>query len=164
MKKNLTVTFALAIIFAGVFIANFTLSAQAEEAVFPWNVEVEIRYKNDAFYYNLADKIAVLSEEADKRGFYLGYNGRKSLYDNLVSYGLPSETVYEYLLPDFRKITQHFNYVRQTLKDATVSFSANGFAYSEGRDGISIDCDKLFFEMISSRGVRKTIELPLVTD
>ncbi|MCM1195089.1 MAG: VanW family protein [Firmicutes bacterium] len=163
MKKILTVTFALAIVFAGVFIASFTPSSYAENAVFPWNVDVEIRYKNDVFYYNLAEQISDVASEADARGFYLSSDGKKSLYGELISYGLPAEAVREYLLPNFGEIVRHFGYVEQTLQDAAVSFSADGFVYYDGRDGISLDCDELFCEMLSSKGARKTLKLPLVT-
>ena len=160
MKKTLIkLTVALAL-FASVFACN---SAYAE-AFSPWNVRCEIRHGGDVFSYDLQQNVGENADEAAKRGFYLGYNGKKRLYDTLIEYGLEPLAVYEYLLPNFSEALDHFSYVNRDKTDATVSFGKGGFSYKEGRDGVSIDAKKLFEAALSGRGKVVKIDLPLVID
>lgn len=162
--KYFTIIFALAVIIAGVFITLSPSYAYAEQAFKPWNVVVSIEYNGDTFRYDLSKRISGIEDEADKRGFYSGFNKRKALADDLIAEGLPRVAVYEYMLPDFKRIVNHYTYVCRDKKDAQVSFSASGFAYSQPQDGVSVDIDKLFDSMISSRGRHITIRLPLKID
>ncbi|MDE7454956.1 MAG: VanW family protein [Clostridia bacterium] len=163
-QKYLQLTiFALAVI-AGVFVLLGTNTAYAKQALKPWNVDVEIVYGNDVFRYNLEEQIADVTYEADTRGFYLGYNGRKTLCDTLLEQGLDNLCVYEYLLPNYKQIAKRFDYVCKQKIDAEVTFSANGFVYSTPQDGVSIDVDKLFDLMIKSGGKHTKIFLPLTID
>lgn len=162
--KNIKIIFALAVIIAGVFVACWTSFAYAEQASAPWNVDVIVSHNGDDFCYDLSKQINGLEYEADKRGFYLGYNGKRALADSLTDMFIESRCAYEYLLPDFDKLLNHFSYVEQQKVNAEVNFSASGFAYSKPQNGVSIDVDKLFDLMISSRGKRVKITLPLIVD
>lgn len=159
-----TIIFALAVIIAGVFIALLPSVAYAEQAVLPWNVDVEVVHEGVTFRYDLSKQIDGVETQADSRGFYSGYNGKRALADDLLGEGLPNAAVYEYLLPNFGKILKRFDYVNRVKIDAEVSFSANGFTYSDSQDGVSINVDKLFELMISSRGKHTVIKLPLAFD
>lgn len=162
--KYIVNIFALAVFIAGFFICLTPSFAYAEQVVKPWNVDVVIEYCGDTFHYDLSEQISDVLCEADARGFYSGYVGKRALADELLASGLPAEAVYEYLLPDFKKITKRFSYVNRVKTDAEVSFSSNGFVYSKPQDGVSIDVNKLFNLMISSRGKRVKISLPLSVD
>ena len=78
-KNYHTILLALAVVIAGVFVTLTTHSAYAESVSKPWNVDVVITYNGDTFCYNLEQQISGITDEADARGFYLGYNGRKAL-------------------------------------------------------------------------------------
>lgn len=159
-KKLLTVLFALAIVFAGVFVSH---SAYAD-GYFPWNVDVTVKYDGVSCSYNLRDYIESYANESEQRGFYLGQRAKRKLCNSLIDSGLPENAVYEYMLPNFSRVTECFKDVCRTKADAAVTFDNKGFTYVEGRDGVSIDCGRLFDEMIKSNGRAKTIELPLVID
>lgn len=160
MKKNLlTVMFALAII-AGVFVCQ---SAYAE-SYSPWNIDVTITYNGDRYVYNLQDNIGQFQGEFEQRGFYLGKRGKAELYQDLVDSGLPAEAVCEYMLPNFSQITDCFKNVVKERKDATLSFDNSGFTYVKGQDGVSIDCEKLFYAMVNTGGRKTVIKLPLLVD
>lgn len=161
---TLSVIFALAVLIAGVFFAAPHFLAYAEQTARPWNVDVEIVCDGDSFRYDLSRRIGAISGEADSRGFYLGRNAKKALADNLLKTGLPAEAVYEYLLPDFSQITKRFSYVNRPRIDSEVSFSANGFTYSASQDGVAIDLDGLFNQMLESGGKFTVIHLPLTLD
>lgn len=166
--KTNKISFALAVIIAGVLIAVLPsfqcVTACAEHAPMPWNVSVTVAYKNDVFNYDLSKSLAGLEREANERGFYSGYNGKRTLADRLLGAGLPAAAVYEYLLPDFKQVCEHFAYVNRQKIDAKASFSPDGFAYSSCQDGIAIDVDKLFESMLLSRGKRVEVRLPLIVD
>ena len=162
--KQYTILFALAVIIAGVFVTLLPTFAYAEQANLPWNVDVQVEHNGDVFHYNLSKRIKGIEHEAGKRGFYLGYNGKKSLADSLIDNGLPRVAVYEYLLPNFKQILKHFSYVNRDKIDSEVSFSASGFAYSKPQNGVSVNVDKLFDSMISCRGKHVKITLPLTID
>lgn len=162
--KYYTIIFALAVIIAGAFVTLGTTVAYAEQSVAPWNVTVDVYYGDDVYSYDLSKQINGLELEADARGFYLGYNARKRLADGLLAQGFDSACAYEYLLPNFNKLLNRFCYVNRNRLDAVVSFSADGFRYVEGRDGVEIDVDALFDKMISCRGKHIQINLPLKYD
>lgn len=164
MKKLLAVIFALAIVVAGVFAVNINYQAFAESKRCPWNATVEINYKGDVFRYELANHIAGRENESQERGFYLGRNARRKLFDELVKRQPPLSAVYEYLFPDFRLMIDHFNYVCRDKTDATVDFTAKGFTYTEGRDGISVDEGKLAAALLNSYGNKIKLQLPLNYD
>lgn len=161
--KYYTIIFALAVIIAGVFVTNSAV-AYAEQSFAPWNVTAEIYYGDEVYRYDLSKQIDGMEFEADIRGFYLGYNGRKNLANGLLKQGLDPICVYQYLLPNFDKILKRFNYVCCDRTDSAVNFSPRGFSYGKSCDGVKIDADKLFEEMISCRGHFKRIALPLKYD
>lgn len=166
MKKLKLYTFlaALAVIIAGVLISLNVNAAYAERAVKPWNVTAQISCGNDVFSYDLEKEIKGLESEADERGFYLGCNGKKRLAEDLLESGLPPESVYNYLLPNFDNLLNRFGYVRRNRVDCEVTFSKNGFRYSEFQDGVEIDAAALFNKLIESRGRHIKTELPIVVD
>lgn len=166
MKKTqkYTIIFALAVIIAGVFAVVIPNVAYAERASKPWNVDVEVEYGGDVFSYDLSSRIEGIEGEADKRGFYSGGIGKRRLADGLLENGLLNEAVYEYVLPGFRQIMRRFSYVNRDKIDAEVSFTAGGFTYSAPQDGVSIDLDRLFENMLASCGKRVRIRLPLIVD
>ena len=160
MKKRITkLIFALALL-ASVFVCN-TASA---EVFSDWNVRLEVNYDGDVFCYDLQQNLTPCRENSTDRGFYLGCKGKWQLYETLLKMGLPPLAVYDYLLPNFGKVLDHFNYVNQTRIDATVTFSQSGFAYREGNNGVSIDAQKLFEAALNSRGKVVKIKLPLIVD
>lgn len=147
-------------LFASVFAYN-----EANASVLsPWNVQFEVEYKGDVFRYNLQEEIVALKDQADERGFYMGANGKRELYERLLKYGLPESAVYEYLLPNFSKVIEHFSYVNRERMDATVSFGKNGFLYAKGQDGVEINVNYLFEKALTSRGKLTKITLPLTID
>ena len=160
MRKILLLTITLAIM-ASVFILCGAASA---ETLSPWNVQFEVVYQGDVFRYNLQDEIEKLPDRASSRGFYLGYTGKKEIYDRLIAQELPELSVYEYLLPNFQNVLTHFGYVNRDKVDATVHFGKNGFSYSEGNDGVAVDAQKLFETALNSRGKLIRINLPLAID
>ena len=167
MRKILIkIVIALALL-ASVFVCGVAKA----EAFSNWNVRLEIDCNGDVFYYDLAQNIAknasdgeLNTQNATNRGFYLGYNGKKQLYDELTALDLPPLAVYDYILPNFSDALAHFAYVNRTRKDATVTFNSRGFSYSEGNDGVSIDAKRLFEAALSSRGNLVKIKLPLIID
>lgn len=163
-KNYYTILLALAVVIAGVFVTLTTRAVYAESVSKPWNVDVTITYEGDAFCYNLERQIGGITDEADARGFYLGYNGRKALSKHLLGSMLYPSAVYQYLLPDFAEITRHFSYVNKEKIDAEVTFSKDGFAYSNPQNGVKIDEKKLFDLMIKSGGKSTSITLPLSVD
>ena len=94
----------------------------------------------------------------------MGYNGRRELCDCLLATGLERLAVYEYLLPNFTKIVEHFNYVNKEKIDCGVDFSKRGFAYSVPQNGVELDLDTLFECLINSRGKHVEIPLPYTVD
>lgn len=162
--KYYTILFALAVILAGVFATLGISAAYAEQVIKPWNITAVISYKGDSFEYCLENHIQNVLDEADSRGFYLGFRGRKRLSEQLLCDGLPSMAVYEYIIPDFSDITEHFSYVNKEKIDAEVLFSSNGFSYTKPQDGVEINCAELFDAMIKSGGKRVEIVLPLSID
>lgn len=162
--KRYVLLFALAVLIAGVFATLIPVSVYAEQSYAPWNPDVEIRHGNDVYRYCLADNMADSLDEADKRGLYSGCDGKRALADSLLALGLPSEAVYDYVLPGFRQIARRFSYVNAARIDAQAHFSADGFTYSKPQDGVSIDVDTLFDAVIRSRGKRVVIDLPLIVD
>ena len=160
MKKRIIKVIIALALFASVFVC----SGVDAEAFSPWNVTVVVDYNGDTFCYNLQQNIGEFAHEAADRGFYLGCAGKKRLYDSLTELGLPPLAVYEYLLPNFSKVLQHYEYVNKVKTDATVTFSERGFAYKEGNDGVAIDTKKLFEAALNSRGKTVKISLPLIID
>ena len=174
MKKRIIKLIIALALFASVFVCNV-----AEAATFSnWNVRFVVDYNGDEFCYDLQQNIeqnlalgveknahgVQKSAEFTKRGFYLGYKGKKQLYDSLRELDLPPLAVYDYLLPNFDKVLAHFSYVNRDKLDAKVKFSARGFSYEQGHDGVAIDHEKLFETALTSRGKIIRIKLPLTID
>ncbi len=159
MKKTLIFVFALAI-FASVFLCQ-TAAAQSVE---PWNVQFEVRHETSSFSYNLRDEIGDFVQNSEARGFFLGKNGKIALAKRLLADGLPNLAVFNYLLPNFQKVVEHFGFVERQRKDATVSFDENGFRYETGWDGVAVEVDKLFWQALQSGGKKIVIALPVVVD
>lgn len=162
--KYTKIIFALAVIIAGVFVTFNATFAYAEQAQNPWNVDVVVTHNNAVFSYNLQRQIKGREYEAGKRGFYLGYNGKRSLADRLLEIGVEPVAAYEYLLPNFTKLLDYFRNVEQVKHDCEATFSASGFTYSKPQNGVKIDVDKLFDSLISTRGKRAQVALPLIID
>ena len=162
MKRILTILTIMLAVYAGIFICS-TQSAFAETLA-PWNVQFTVEYKGDYVTYNLQKEIKGLENQADKRGFYLGSKGKRELYGNLVSKGIPEAAVYEYLLPNFSKVLSHFEYVNCEKVDATVTFNKQGFSYVKGQNGVAINAKKLFEQAVNSKGRNVRISLPLSID
>ena len=168
MKKIIIKLIIALALFASVFVCNGVAYA---EAFSNWNVKLEINYNGDKFAYDLAQNIAQNAsngennaDDATNRGFYLGSNGKKRLYDTLSELDLPPLAVYEYILPNFSEILAHYDYVNRDKVDATVSFDASGFHYREGNNGVEINAKKLFEAALNSRGKTVKIDLPLTVD
>lgn len=160
MKKLLFIIIFTLAIFAGVF----TCSNAYAESYLPWNVNVTVTYDGISYTYNLKDNVSDYSDEAEQRGFYLSGKGKKKLFDGLVAIGLPKETAYEYILPNFTQIKNQFKSVCREKVDAAVAFDDGKFTYSVGRDGVEINEYKLFCDMIFSLGRKTIINLPLTID
>ena len=161
MKKIFLISVIALAVFASVFVCGGDVYAKT---LSPWNVQFEVVYQGDVFRYNLQDEIDKLADKSPSRGFYLGYAGKREIYDRLTSQELPELSVYEYLLPNFSKTLAHFNYIYRDRVDATVNFGKNGFSYSEGQDGVKIDTKTLFEKALNSRGKLVRISLPLTVD
>ena len=164
MKKTLIKLIIALALFASVFACSSALA----EAVSPWNVRFVIDYNGDLFSYDLSQNISAnldgVKSKATDRGFYLGCRGKMRLYDTLIGYGLEPVAVYEYLLPNFKEVLAHYDYVNRAKTDATVSFSRSGFSYTEGNDGVAIDAKRLFENALMGCGKVVKIKLPLLID
>lgn len=157
MKKLL-----IFLIFALAFTASVLVCEECfAEQLSPWNVTVDICHDGDVFRYDLASQIADLQRQAEQRGFYLGQRQRRALCDRLLNSGLPEQAVYNYLLPNFDGIVQHFGYVEKPRKDAVLQFDKKGFSYQKEQDGVAINLAELFSRMLRSGGKRIAVELPL---
>ena len=173
MRKILIKLIIALALLASVFVCNGVAYAEANSC---WNVRLEINYNGDKFAYDLAQNISADAEssaqnasdykntDATNRGFYLGANGKKRLYDELTELNLPPLAVYEYILPNFGKVLDHFAYVNKQKVDATVSFDASGFHYREGNNGVAINAKKLFEAALNSGGKVVKMDLPLTVD
>lgn len=159
MKKLLIIFFALAI-FASVFLCQTAFAEGAE----PWNVEFEVNGFGKTYSYSLRKEMQPYLNNAEARGFYLGKNGKAELYCRLRAMGLPTDAVFNYLLPNFSKITEFFRFAEREKVDATVTFDKNGFRYFEGTDGVAVDAETLFQKALQSGGKRVVLSLPLVVD
>ncbi|MCH5157387.1 MAG: VanW family protein [Clostridiales bacterium] len=162
MKKFLAIFIVMLATFAGIFICKADVTSA--EAVAPWNVRFTVEYEGDTVSYNLSKEIIGLEKQADKRGFYLGINGKRNLYNHLASLGLPEVAVYEYMLPNFSRVLAHFGYVNCERVDSTVVFDKKGFNYTKGHNGVEIDAKTLFEKALSSNGYNKHLTLPLAID
>lgn len=159
MKKLLIILFALAI-FAGVFLCQTALA----EGVEPWNVQADIFYGGKTYRYDLSAEIQAFRDNAQNRGFYLGKNAKIALARNLLSQSLPALAVFSYLLPNFNGIVSFFSFVETKRTDATVTFDQNGFHYVSGTDGVSVNCEKLFWQLLQNSGKIVKLQLPLAVD
>lgn len=145
-------TLALA---AGVFFANS--SAQAQQ---PWNVVATVCHASTKVYYNLAHNAA--GQNAQQRGFFLGKSGKLKLWENLRQMQLPQEAIFEYILPGFGSLVQQFERYCVQKQDASVTFDAQGFSYTEGIDGVETDQEKLFCLLLQSCGNHIVVQLPQI--
>ena len=159
MKKNLMKLIIALALLASVFVCN---AAEAETSAC-WNVHMVVNYNGDSVVYDLSDNIEG-EQNATNRGFYLGAKGKRQLYEELLAFDLPPMAVYEYILPNFSAILEHFSYVNKERIDAAVNFDKNGFHYSKNANGVAINAKKLFETAINSRGKSIVIDLPLIID
>lgn len=158
-RTFLLVIFALAV-FASVFFGNV---AHAESAFEPWNVVAEVTCGDKTVCYNL--KTACKGQNnAQERRFFCSEKEKRQLFNRLCKQNLPLDAVYDYVLPKFSRLAKSFSHVNVTKKDATVRFDSNGFHFTEGCDGVSVDKAKLFDELLKSRGKKITVKLPLRYD
>lgn len=138
----------------------------------PWNVEATIVHGEKKFSYSLKEQIGLLcggdSEQlcllAQSRGFFLGRSGKAELFGQLCDMDLPHEAIFEYILPGFTQLLHNFSYTYVQKRDATVSFGKNGFTYTEGTNGISVNSRELFEALLNCCGNRADIPLPLLVD
>ena len=159
MKKILIkLVIALALL-ASVFVCNVA----AADGFSNWNVHMVVNYNGDSMIYDLSDNVGT-DVDATNRGIYLGAKGKRQLYEELLALDLPPLAVYEYILPNFSAVLEHFSYVNKERIDAAVTFDKNGFHYSKNENGVAINAKKLFEAAINSRGKVIEIELPLIID
>lgn len=161
LKIFLTIFFALAL-FAGVF---FEISDEAQAAsIEPWNVTAEVICGDRKETYSLKNIVSGekwTESEKQNRGYFLGESGKRKLYAELCAMKLPKDAIYNYILPDFSTLVHKFDYTYVQKRDATVTFTKNGFHYNDGVNGVSIDKYKLFDELLKSNGRKITVRLPL---
>lgn len=150
------------VVFASIFLCN--VGKAYAESLTPWNVQFTVDCQGNTFTYNLQNEIKGLEKEADRRGFYLGSKGKRNLYNRLVATGVDELAVYEYMLPNFHKVLEHFCYVNREKADATVTFGKSGFNYKSGQDGVKINARKLFEQALSTKGQKQRLTLPLAID
>lgn len=160
MKKILIVLTLTLAFFASVFLSGEAFA----ETLLPWNVQFWVERDGDVFRYDLSQEIAELKDQADERGFYLSAKGKMELYERLLGYGLPQSAVYEYILPNFNKVVEHFSYVNRDRTDATVAFGKDGFSYAKGQDGVEVNSKYLFEKSLTSCGKLLKIPLPITVD
>ena len=162
MKKFLTVMTIMLAVLASIFICSREVALA--ETVAPWNVRFTVEYNGDFVKYDLQKEIVGLEKQAEARGFYLGVKGKRELYARLMATGADQAAVYEYMLPNFSKVISHFNYVNRERVDATVSFDKNGFGYKNGQNGVKINAQKLFEDVLGCKGNLLRLTLPLKID
>lgn len=141
--------------------ASYCATVQSVE---PWNVIVDVVHENVVYTYDLRAEMQQYLHKSESRGFFLGTNGKITLYNQLLDGHCDVDAAREYVLPNFRQLLQKFRYVNVVKRDATVTFDKRGFSYTEGVDGISIDIDALFWKMLSSGGNHITVQLPTLRD
>ena len=151
MKKIILAILLTLTIFVGVF--SNTVVAQTT----PWNVFAIVVCGTKSYTYNLANHI----ESCDKNIAYLGRKSRWELYQYLKTLPLTEEQIYNYILPNFDDVVRFFADVCCKKVDATVHFDKDGFRFCEGRDGKSINQQKLFESLLCCRN-GQTIKLPVV--
>ncbi len=154
MKKFLIILLLTLTFCVSVFCCN----AYAE--LRPWNVLVTITYNGDSFCYDLSQNIFSPNQD---RCFFASGKIKWKKYLELTKMQLPTDAVFDYILPNFDKITEHFCYLYKDKIDSCVIFDKNGFIYKKGQDGVQIDKQKLFETMVFSQP-NQQIELPLVVE
>lgn len=170
IKSFLLIAFTLAFV-ASVFVimqvsdVGFAFAAKPTlQSVEPWNVVADVTYNGNTYEYNLKNESQGFADTAESRALYFGAKSKRAAADSLIASGLPSEAVYNYVLPNFKNIVRHFDFVNVERTDATVSFDKNGFNYTNGVDGVSVDQAKLFETLLASNGRKITVQLPLSVD
>lgn len=154
MKKLI---FTILLLTLTIFVGVFPFCAHADSR--PWNVVATICYGDKIYLYNMQNYL----DFADKKVAYLGENSRKNLYRYLQTLPLTDDEIYNYILPKFDHVLQNFAYVCQKKQDAMVTFDKNGFVYTNGVDGISINKKALFERMLCCYNGEK-ISLPILVD
>lgn len=154
MKKLI---FTILLLTLTIFVGVFPFCAHADSR--PWNVVATICYGDKIYLYNMQNYL----DFADKKVAYLGENSRKNLYRYLQTLPLTDDEIYNYILPKFDHVLQNFAYVCQKKQDATVTFDKNGFVYTNGVDGISINKKALFEKLLCCHNGEK-ISLPILVD
>jgi len=171
IKFCLLIVFTLAF-FASVFAVvqmsdalNFAEAASVSQQVSePWNVTAEVVYNGNSYEYDLKREAQPFADTAANRALYGGANVKRATADALIASGLPCEAVYNYVLPNFKNIVRHFDFVKVERADATVTFGKDGFHYTKGVDGVSVDETALFKALLTSNGRKITVQLPLAVD
>ncbi len=152
-KKFIIILLLTLAIFAGVF--SFT--AYAEE-VKPWDVVATITSGNDSYLYCMSKYITKANS-----CIFLGGSAKQKLYNKLIAQGLDNTVVAEYILPGFSQLLQHFSYLNRPKIDATVVVEKGRLSYTNGRNGTTIDVDKLVQLLLASNGVRINVKVPIIT-
>ncbi|MBQ3067174.1 MAG: VanW family protein [Clostridia bacterium] len=150
-RKIILSTIVALTVFVGAFVCP---TAQAMQN--PWDVCAKINYKGDFLCYRLSQNLPN-DANANLRGFYLSAKQKRQIANDLLALGLPNVAVYNYVLPNFNSILQHFGYVERPKQDATVSFDGN-FRYTGCQNGVEIDVDTLFDKLLCGG----QFDLPLV--
>lgn len=171
IKSFLLVVFTLAF-FASVFAIvqmppalSFAEAAVEQSHVSePWNVTAVVTYNGNSYEYDLKREATSFADTAANRALYGGAKVKHATADALIADGLPREAVYNYVLPNFKNIVRHFDFVTVQRADATVTFDKRGFRYTNGVDGVSVDQAALFNQLLSSNGRKITVQLPLAVD
>lgn len=158
MKKLVILTLTLAL-----SVSVFVCRQAFAESVAPWNVRFDVEYGGDTFRYDLSENVCGLESQAEQRLFWHGVKQKRKLYRELVQMGLPTDAIYDYILPGFGKVADHFAYVCRNKIDAVVQFGKNGFTYRKSQDGVEINVKKLFETALSSCGKTLRISLPITT-
>ncbi len=140
-QKLILSTLVALTIFVGAFVCP---TAQAMQN--PWDVCAKIVYQGDVFCYQLSQNLP-RDGNANLRGFFASAKQKRQIATDLLGLGLQNVAVYNYVLPNFNSILQHFAYVEKPKQDATVSFDGE-FCYTGCQNGVEIDIDKLFAKLL----------------
>lgn len=132
-------------------------------AVEPWNINADVVYNGKKANYNLKNASINLTD-TDSRMIFCGKKSKAELYRKLIALNLPKAAVFEYIFPLFNELVNNFHDVEIEKIDASVTFDKNGFHYTEGRDGVHVDTEKLFESLLENVGEKVTINLPLSYD
>ncbi len=100
------------------------------------------------------------------RGVGLGADVQYNIAQQLLQEGYTKLQAYNYVLPRFASFVSKLDSVQVDMVDATVQFTPNSsskFVYHSGRDGVSVDIDKLAYMLLQAQH-GSTITLPTIID